>query len=161
MQVGREFLEQCQIAELTKFGEGLKIHHETAKPVGSKKLFNLLAEKRARSGTVQEGGDITYPIGSVEIVDHGEDIHVGVFRLEERHDAVVDGVDSVALYHIEKLVGLIVHGLQSSVGGQYVEPVGIEQVDLVSEVAQGRKTGGIPRDVEGGSNALLLVELDL
>jgi len=121
----------------------------------------LPAEESPGIGTVKEGGDVAHPIRAVEIVDHGEDFHRGVFRLEERHDAVVDGVDSVSLYHIKELVGLIVHGLQSPVGGQHMEPIGIEQIDLVSKVAQGGKTGGIPRDVEGGSNTLLLVELDL
>jgi len=63
----------------------------------------------------------------------------GSSAFEKWHDTVVDGTRVIILHHVEKLVRLVVHSLQMAVGGQHVQPVGIEQVDLAGEIAKRRE----------------------
>ncbi len=98
---------------------------------------------------------------AVEVVHHGEDFHAGVFRLQERHHPVVDRENRAPLHDIEELVGLIVDALQSAVGREYVQPVGIQDVDLAGVGAQRRETGRIPGHIESRANPFSLIQRDL
>ena len=128
---------------------------------GGEKLRRLFSEERPGLGVVQEFCNAPDPICPVEIVDHGEDFHAGVFQIEKFHDAVIDGENFGAFHHIEEFVGLVVYGLEVAIGGEHVQPIGIEYVDLAGVVAEGRKAGGVPRNVECGADAFFLIEFDL
>src|SRR5208282_1562002 len=109
------------------------------------KLCSLAAEERPRAGIIQETNNISHPVRAIGIVHHGEDFHAGVFRIEKRHDAVIDWANGGSAYDIEELTRLVVDALQPPVGSNYVQPVGIEYVDLTRILAQRRKTGCVPR----------------
>ena len=59
--------------------------------------------------------------------------------------------------HVEELVGLVVHPLQTAVGGEHVQPVGIQQIDLAGVIAERRETSGVPGYVESRADAFFLV----
>ena len=65
------------------------------------------------------------------------------------------------LHDVEKLIGLVVDTLQVSIRGKHVQPVGIENVDLVGVSAQRRETGCVPRHIKRGPDAFFLVQRDL
>ena len=51
--------------------------------------------------------------------------------------------------------------MQVAVRGEHVQPFRIEQVNLVGVLAQGRKTGRVPGDVESSTDSFVGVEFDL
>ena len=63
--------------------------------------------------------------------------------------------------HVEEFVGLGIDGLQVAVGREDLEPGGKEQVDLTGVFAKRGEAGGVPGDVERGTNAFLGVQDDL
>ena len=157
MQVRGKFVQQRKIARLPYLGESLKIHHQSAETIGGKHHRHLLAKDRAGSRIIQKIRDSPHPLRTVKVVHHGKNFHGGVFRLEKRHHAVVDGAHAIVFDHVEELVGLVVHPLQTAVGGEHVQPVGIQQIDLAGVIAERRETSGVPGYVESRANALFLV----
>ncbi len=127
------------------------------KTIRRKKHPHLLAKKRARGRIVQEACDVSYPVRPVKVVDHGEDFHAVVFRFQKRHHPVVNGTHVIVLHHVKNFIGLVVHRLQTAVGGKHVQPVGIKQIDLAGKIAQRREAGGVPGNVERRADAFFLV----
>ena len=96
----------------------------------AKKQSSLLAEQRPRPGIVQKINHASYPVGAVKIVHHGKDFHPRIFRLQKGHHAIVNRKDSAALHNVKEFIRLFVDALQSSIGIEHVQPVGIQDVDL-------------------------------
>ena len=100
--------------------------------------------------------------GAIEVVDHGEDFHLGIFRLEEGHHAVVDGARAWPFCTTSK--NLLVWSstpCSRPSGGEDVQPVGIQHVDLAGKIAQGREAGRVPGNIERGADAFFLIQLYL
>src|ERR1035438_3651682 len=122
---------------------------------------SLLAEQSVSSGIVQEPDNVSDPVRAVEVIHHREDLHARVLRLQKWHHAIIYWQCRATLHEVEILIRLIVDALQSSVGGEHVQPVGIKNVDLMGIAAQRRKTGRFPRNVERSPNSFALIQLDL
>ncbi len=165
VQVAGQLLQERDIARLAAGRKGFEVDHQAAIMAGRQKLHGLPPEKCASVRVVQEPDNISYPVCAVGIVHHGEDFHGGIFGLEKRHHAVIDRKNRAALRvtldDIEILIRLIVNALQPSIGGEHMQPVGIENVDLVGEGPQRRKTGRVPGNIEGSANSFFLIQLDL
>ena len=117
----------------------------------------MLSKQTPRFRVVEKPADV-HPIRPVEVVDHGKDFQAGVFHVQVWHDPLIDGANGVALNHVKELVGLVVHGLQVAVGSEHVQPIGIEKIDLMSEIAQRGEAGSVPGHIESGANAFLLIQ---
>ena len=126
MQVRGEFVQQCDVTRLSGRRERFKVHHQSAKAIGTKESCHLLAENRARVRIIQKTGDVRNPVGAVEVIHHREDFHAAVFRFQQRHDAVIHGARVIVLHHIEKLVGLVIHALQSAIWSEDMQPIRIQ-----------------------------------
>ena len=120
-----------------------------------------MAEGGARIRIFQKIGNSGNPVCAVGVVDHGEDFHARIFRIEKRHDLVIHRTDRAALHDIEEFSRLLVDALHVAVGADHVQPVGIEHVDLARVRAQRRKAGRVPRNIKRGANAFFLIEFDL
>ena len=155
----RELTKQSVIAGLALLGEFLKVHHQTVVFVSRKKRNDLLAKTRAGLRIVEECADV-HPVGAVGVVHHGEYFHSRVFSLEERHHFSVHGMYQGTFDDREELAIILIDGLQSAIGGQYVQPLGVEQVNLACIFTQGRKAGSVPSYIKGGANSFPGVELE-
>ena len=105
VQVGGEFVEQRDVARLAFLGKGFEIDHQAAIVIGGEKEPDLTAKTGAGCGILEEVGDAGNEVGAVKVLNDGKDFHVGVFRLQKRHDLVVDGTDGLSVNHVEHCVG--------------------------------------------------------
>jgi hypothetical protein len=163
VEVVPELGDEGAVAGLRGERELFEIEGEAAILVAGEKEIEFLAETSARGGIVEEGYDVFFPDAGdrVEVVHHGEDFGFGVLGFEERHQLFVNDAGAIILvYDVVELVQFG-DGLEISVGGENVEPLGIEQVDLVNIFAERGETGGVPGDVEGAADAFVLVQDDL
>src|SRR5208337_2313816 len=161
MQVGRKLVQQRDVARLSLLGKGLEIDHQAAVAIGGEKESDLMAEAGARRRIIEEVGDDRTEVVAVEILDHGEDFHIGVFRLEERHDFFVNRTHLLILNHVEHRVCVRINGLQVAIGAQNLQPCGKQQVDLAGILPQRGIAGRVPGNIEGGANTFLGIERDL
>ena len=112
--------------------------------IGGKKKADLPSKFGAGLRIVEEIADAGNEVGAVKILHDRKHFHVGVFRLQKRHDLVIHGVDCLSLDHVEHRVGFGIDGLEMTVWTENLEPRGEEQIDLPGILAQGRETGGVP-----------------
>src|SRR5215471_3615735 len=138
MEIRRQIFQQNNIARLSAWRKRLEVDDESAEAARGKKLRGLPPEKGPRVRIFQEVSDVD-PVRTVRIVDHGKNLHGRVLILQEGHDAVVHRQHAAALDHVEILVRLVVYPLQAPVWCEYVQPIGIQDVNLVGEGSQGRK----------------------
>src|SRR5205823_11129393 len=110
---------------------------------------------------IKKCADASGPVGSVEVVDHGKNFHSRIFRLQEGHHLVVDGMDGGTLHYVEEFVGFKISALQVTVGCDNVQPIREEQINLSSIFAQRREAGCVIGNVEGGAGTFLGIHLDL
>jgi hypothetical protein len=160
VQVCLQLRQQGLVAGLRRDREAFQVQGQALVLVAGQELQGLAAEVGARGGIVEK---IPHPLDPVvadgiEVVDQGKDLGFRLLRLEERHHLVVDiGADLAGLEDVVEFV-LGGHRLQAAVGGEHVQPLRVEHVDLVHVLAQRGEAGGVPGHVEGGADAFLGVE---
>jgi hypothetical protein len=163
VQVRGQFGEQGVVAGLRSDGKALEVEGQALVLVAGQELQNLAAEVGARPGIVEEVAHPFHPViaDGIEVVDQGEDLGLRLLRLEEGHHLVVDVLADFPVLH--DVVHLVVggHRLQATVGGEHVQPLGIEHVELVHVLAQRGEAGRVPSHVKRGANAFFGVEHDL
>ena len=155
MQVRREFVQQSYVSGLRFLREGFEIDHQTAVVIGGKKKRDLASKPGASFLTVQEITNARDKVSAVKVLHHRKYFHVGAFRLQKRHDFFVYWTDRLPVDHVEHRVRFRIYSLQMAVRAENLQPSRKKQVDLARILAQGRKAGRVPGNVERGPNSLL------
>src|SRR5579864_3155893 len=161
MQVQRQFIEQVDESALRFIKRKIfKVDHQAMKLVAGEESGNFLTEAGTRCRIIQKTGYID-PVRTVEIVHQRENFRPGIFRLQKRHDFIVNGMNHSVLDHVERLICLLIDTLQMPIRGEHVQPFRVEQVELAGVFAERRKAGSIPGNVECAPNSFIGVQLYL
>ncbi len=165
VEVGVEGLDELVVAGSGVGWEALEVEGEAAVAgVGGQELVGLLDEAGAGVRVEKEGldGGLKGAIGGVVVVHQGEDFGVFLGGGDGAENLVfaVDGVDGITLDDLKWNVISGVGG-EGAVGGDDVEPLGEEEIDLFDVLLEGGVSGGIGVGVEGRAEAFALIEDDV
>src|ERR1035438_5293042 len=122
MQVGRQFVQQGNVSRLSLLRERFEVNHQAVIVIGGKEQSDLASKAGARCGIAQKIGDGGDKICAVKILDDRKDLHIRVFRLEERHDLVVHGMDALTVNYVEHGVRFGIHGFQMAICVEDLQP---------------------------------------
>src|SRR5580698_1402162 len=166
MHLRVELADEGQVSRRGIFRKAFEVEREAV--IGgqrSEEAENLLAQRGAITRILEHVAGLGLPglRSGIEIVQVRKDLGVFLGLLDGVLDAVqlIRVVHCGAVYHGILAMAVVLCGQQRGTGRVHVQPIGIEQVDLVNVLLERGVAGLVVRHVEGRAQALAGVQFDL